>query len=256
MRLEDHLAGLSDAIDHLAARAEQAGLDAPVPTCPDWTVRDLVTHQGMVHRWATALVVGDDAVAADPAALEAAGLASTDPLSWFRMGGARLLQALEQAPADLDALVFLKNAPPARQFWARRQCHETTIHAADALSARTSRMPSAHLANLDAPLAADGIDELLTGFLPRSKSRLRSDDTVRIAVCPSDVEQAWLVTVSEGPPVSTRHTREDVELRDAEVTFSGTAAELYLGLWNRGDEITTNDADELARWRALARVQW
>ncbi|WP_425490128.1 maleylpyruvate isomerase N-terminal domain-containing protein [Nocardioides ginsengisegetis] len=23
----------------------------PVPTCPDWTVRHLVAHQGMVHRW-------------------------------------------------------------------------------------------------------------------------------------------------------------------------------------------------------------
>lgn len=29
-----------------------ADLEAAVPTCPGWTVRDLVRHQGEVHRWA------------------------------------------------------------------------------------------------------------------------------------------------------------------------------------------------------------
>src|SRR5690348_18262359 len=35
-----------------------AGLDpsAAVPTCPEWTVRDLVTHVGRGHRWATGIV--------------------------------------------------------------------------------------------------------------------------------------------------------------------------------------------------------
>ena len=27
-----------------------------MPTCPDWTVRDLVRHMGGVHRWATGFV--------------------------------------------------------------------------------------------------------------------------------------------------------------------------------------------------------
>src|SRR5207253_3038416 len=51
--------------DHIAAvRRESAavvtaarrGADAPVPSCPDWTVGDLVAHLGVAHRWATANV--------------------------------------------------------------------------------------------------------------------------------------------------------------------------------------------------------
>ncbi len=54
-----HLAGLSEAMRAFVRYADRAGLEAPVPTCPDWTVLDLVAHQGMVHRWAGALVRGE-----------------------------------------------------------------------------------------------------------------------------------------------------------------------------------------------------
>jgi len=254
MNRESHLAALADATDRLARDASAAGADAPVPTCPGWSVRDLLAHQGAVHRWALANVVGDRAGARGLEPFEAEGRADTDPVQWVRDGGAALLAALESAPADLDALVFLKNAPAAREFWTRRQCHETTIHAFDALSAQLGRMPSAHLSDIGAPLAADGIDELLTGFLPRAKYHLRSDEPTRIAVRPSDVDIAWIVEVSAEPLVSTRHTPRAGELDDAHVTFSGSATELYLGLWNRGDEFVSDDAAMLARWRELARV--
>ena len=43
----------------------------------------------------------------------------------------------------------------------------------------------------------------------------------------------------------------------ADATFSGTAAQLYLGLWNRGDEVTaTGRPDMLDRWRTVQRVRW
>ncbi|MFJ7770051.1 maleylpyruvate isomerase N-terminal domain-containing protein [Streptomyces sp. NPDC097107] len=40
----------------LASAAEAAGVDAKVPTCPGWQVRDLLRHTGMVHRWAAEIV--------------------------------------------------------------------------------------------------------------------------------------------------------------------------------------------------------
>lgn len=40
----------------LASAAATAGPDAPVPTCPDWVVRDLVQHLGGVQRWATSII--------------------------------------------------------------------------------------------------------------------------------------------------------------------------------------------------------
>src|ERR1700761_2848130 len=36
----------------LADAAERAGLEAGVPGCPAWQVRDLLRHQAYVHAWA------------------------------------------------------------------------------------------------------------------------------------------------------------------------------------------------------------
>ncbi|MCP4189359.1 MAG: hypothetical protein GY768_01890, partial [Planctomycetaceae bacterium] len=56
MKITEHI----DAIQHegqlLAAAATRTELDAPIPTCPDWRMRDLVRHVGGVHRWATGYV--------------------------------------------------------------------------------------------------------------------------------------------------------------------------------------------------------
>ena len=40
----------------LVESARRAGSDAAVPSCPEWTVADLLRHVGEVHRWATSIV--------------------------------------------------------------------------------------------------------------------------------------------------------------------------------------------------------
>ncbi len=62
----------------------------------------------MVHRWATDCVHGKRV---DPSTYETEGLESDDPVLWLRDGGLRLIEALKEAPADLEALVFLNDAP-------------------------------------------------------------------------------------------------------------------------------------------------
>ena len=42
--------GLARGAGGVRRPRRRAGLDAPVPTAPGWNVRDLVAHQGMVHR--------------------------------------------------------------------------------------------------------------------------------------------------------------------------------------------------------------
>ena len=86
--VDDYLACLDAAVDRMAVWSRAAGPDAPVPTCPGWTVRDLLAHQGMVHRWATAVVRGDDPARVDDAAVEAEGRAAADPVGWL-LDGAR-----------------------------------------------------------------------------------------------------------------------------------------------------------------------
>ncbi|MFF1649510.1 maleylpyruvate isomerase N-terminal domain-containing protein [Streptomyces sp. NPDC058240] len=53
MEITDHIKSLATEGQLLATAAQEAGTGAQVPTCPDWRVRDLLRHTGMVHRWAT-----------------------------------------------------------------------------------------------------------------------------------------------------------------------------------------------------------
>ncbi len=250
LSLDDHLTGLARAGAALRDAAAAAGLEAKVPTCPAWDVTQLVIHQGMVHRWAAANLRGESNHSTS--ASTAQGQAAADVLAWYSDGLTALIETVRATPDDAQAMVFLRDAPPPRRFWARRQCHETTIHSVDAISAVHGRLPTAAEAGLDPLLAADGIDELLTGFITRGEGKLHATDPYLILVQTSDTGHTWTVRVSDGPIETTvgQSARPDV-------VFSGTAGQLYLSLWNRADEITTDGRpDVLDQWRSLVRVRW
>ncbi|MFC7595617.1 maleylpyruvate isomerase N-terminal domain-containing protein [Terrabacter sp. GCM10028922] len=251
--LEELGDALGAASTVLRANAMAAGLDAPVPTCPDWTVLDLVAHQGMVHRWAASHLSG--APIEDTAALEQEGRDAPDVLGWFDEGATALLQAVVDAPDDLEAFVFLQDAPAARLFWTRRQCHETTIHAVDALSARLGRSARPDETWIRPEIAVDGIDELLVGFVTRSRRGASPGDDTSVLVRPDDVDVAWLVELATGRPIVTRRVRpESPEAGSADLTLTGEPVDLYLRLWSRR---RSEPADELERWwRDTISVTW
>jgi uncharacterized protein (TIGR03083 family) len=248
--VETHLAGIALATDRLATWADQAGHDAPVPTCPRWRVRDLVVHLGMVHRWAAAELRGDCGHRTGDSTAE--GRAAADLTGWLRDGAAGLRQTLLATPEDARAPVFLRDAPIPRRFWARRQAHETTVHAHDGLSAVLGRPLEADDTDLDPDFAVDGVDELLRGFLPRGTGRLRADRPFTIGVQATDRPAAWTVRVGPDAPVTAAGPAEDP---DALIT--GAAAELYLGLWNRTKDLPISGRAEVAeQWRRQVRVRW
>lgn len=249
LTLEDHLNALARSGAALRANAATAGLDAAVPTCPTWDVTDLVAHQGMVHRWAAAHLRGDSEH--DTAAWLAEGKAAADPLDWYSRGLTALIETLRATPDDARATVFLNDAPPPRRFWARRQAHETTIHSVDALSAAHGRWPTAADVDVDPALAADGIDELLTGFVTRGKGRLPAAEPYTLLVRAEDTGHAWTLRIGDGTIATTPG-----ETGAPDAVFSGTARQLYLSLWNRADEITTDDRGVLDQWRAGIRIRW
>lgn len=250
--LAAHLEGVRTAMVAMVRYADRAGLAASVPTTPDWTVRRLLAHQGMVHRWAAAVVTGAEQT---PDRWEREGQVSPDPFEWLRDGAIEVVSAISAAPEDLDALVFLADAPAPRRFWARRQCHETTIHAVDALAASLGRYPKAADATwISTEVALDGIDELLTGFLPRPVSWLRSDEGQCIAVRPEEGETGWLVELGPGPPVTTTFTGAGPEV---DIELAGSAVALYLTLWNRSDEASPSEGpDTWEGWRDSAQITW
>jgi uncharacterized protein (TIGR03083 family) len=250
LTLEQHLEALGRSGAALAEAAAAAGLDAKVPTCPTWDVTKLVTHPGMVHRWAAANLRGEDGH--DTAASVAEARAAASLLDWYAEGLAALVDTVRAAPEDAEAMVFLRDAPPPRRFWARRQAHETTIHGVDAVAARRRRWPAAADVDLDPALAADGIDELLMGFITRGRGGLHAAEPYTVLVRADDTGHAWTLRIGEGPIVTTPGGtgRPDAAI-------SGTAVQLYLSLWNRSDELTTEGRpDLLAEWRRQIRIRW
>lgn len=246
----DHLEALVRSGAALRDAAAAAGLDAKVPTCPAWDVTKLVAHQGMVHRWAAANLRGERDHRTSASQAEAR--AAADLLAWYSEGLAALVDTLYATAEDAEAIVFLNDAPPPRRFWARRQAHETTIHSVDAISAVLARWPKASEVHIDPALAVDGIDELLSGFITRGKGKLHSTEPYTILVKTDDTGHAWSLRISEGPTVTTSG-----EAERPEAVFSGTAVQLYLSLWNRADEMTTEGrSDVVDQWRSQVRVRW
>ncbi|MFF4835637.1 maleylpyruvate isomerase family mycothiol-dependent enzyme [Streptomyces sp. NPDC001315] len=152
-----------------------ADLSATVPTCPDWTLEQLVRHMGGALRWVELMVrtraqeeipeekvpghEGPDAEG-DPASLD----------TWLAETGDMIVDTLREAGPD--ATVWAWAGVLNAGFWARRMAHEITVHRADATLA-------AGLPYEVAPdVAADAIDEWLgiIEFVQRTAPERVADD--------------------------------------------------------------------------------
>lgn len=249
MRIDQHIAVLRRDGAELADVAQRAGLDAAVPTCPGWQIRDLLHHLSGVHRWAACHVATGRAMpftAAEEAEFFAI-VADDSLITWFRDGHRALVDTLTAADETTASCWTFLPAPSPLAFWARRQAHETAIHRADAQSA------IATVPRWDPDFAVDGIDELLNGFLARRPDRIVADPPVSIALCATDSDAAWTVAIDP----AGHHVVAGQ--RAATLTLTGPACELYLLLWNRsGVERLDVQGDLHAwdRWRTQASITW
>jgi uncharacterized protein (TIGR03083 family) len=255
MEIAQHVNALRREGEWLADAAERAGLDATVPPCAPWQVKDLLRHTGYVHRWAARHITErPDQIIDGPAEEEilSGGADDAGLLAWFRDGHAALAQTLATADPAVACATFMP-APSPLAFWARRQAHETAIHRADADSA-AGTMPE-----YEADFAADGIDELIMGFGRRRKYQPGSNaDRTRLRVLATDTGNAWLVEAHEGR-LQPRHDAGDQE--QAGCTVSGPASGLYLYLWNRvgaarAGVTVAGDPGLLSTWQSSVRVRW
>jgi uncharacterized protein (TIGR03083 family) len=257
MEIIEHIDALRRQGDLLAAAAERAGLDAPVPPCPSWQVKDLLRHTGYVHRWAARHITEcPDTVLDGPpeADILRGGAADPDLLAWFRAGHAALVETLSTADPGLVCATFIA-APSPLAFWARRQAHETAIHRADADSA------SGVWPEYEPGFAADGIDELVMGFGQRRKYRPSAGREGSMQVRITDTGEAWQVATEDGR-IQARRGRDGPDSgAPAECTVTGPASGLYLFLWNRSDAARagvtiSGDPGFFELWRSSVRVRW
>ena len=255
MEIAEHVNALRREGEWLADAAERAGLDATVPPCAPWQVKDLLRHTGYVHRWAARHITEcPDQIIDGPSEEEilSGGADDAGLLAWFRDGHAALAQTLATADPAVACATFMP-APSPLAFWARRQAHETAIHRADADSAAGATP------EYEADFAADGIDELIMGFGRRRKYQPGSTaDGTRLRVLATDTGDAWLVEAHEG----RLQPRRDADgLQEAGCTVSGPASGLYLYLWNRADAAragvtVAGDPGLLSAWQSSVRVRW
>lgn len=238
-----------------AAAAERGGLDIRIPSCPEWDMRDLVQHLGLIHLWAAAHVDQPHAEAGfgtdlDSLAIFWPDLAGSHPedgdlLDWYRKTNANLVRVLESAPPDQKCFTFLPTSSPLAM-WARRQASETAAHRFDAESA------VGVMSEFDPVFAADALDELLSGFAP-GRQALPIARVRTMYVHAVDTDDHWLLTL--GPEVTTMSRTNG----PGDLTLTGRAADLYLALWNRGDDSAISiigESDLLDVWHGNIQIRW
>jgi uncharacterized protein (TIGR03083 family) len=255
MDLNGYLGVIAPEALLFASAADEAGLDAPVPNCPGWTINDLVLHIGEVHRWATAAVASKATKLGEIPADSLGPLPEpADTTDWLRRGAVTLCDTLATADQSVEYAAFLTDPPtPRLLFWARRQALETSVHRADAESALGRCTSLAH------DTAVDGIDEFLTGFVPRSRTPLRCDELCRLHIAPDYTDQRWTVSISHEMPVTERSAGTGDGSTAVDCTVSGPASDLYLALWNRAplDSLTiTGDRDVIDLLRDNVNIRW
>lgn len=200
-----------------------------VPSCPDWTLRDLLEHVGRAHRWVELTVreradeeVPDDA-AHVPDYHPAPGPAALD--TWLEAGARRLADTLRAAGPDLPVWTWAR--PQHAGFWARRMTHETLVHRADA--ALAAQRPY----TTDPELAADTVDEWLD--LLTDPEQVAGDKELTelvgtgqtLHLHATDADAEWVIV--RGPDrleVRRAHEKCDVALR-------GTLTDVMLALMRR-----------------------
>jgi uncharacterized protein (TIGR03083 family) len=259
MEVSEHIAALEREGTLLADAARQAGLDAVVPSCPSWQVRDLLRHISYVHRWAAEYVTEQRRERMPDRPHEPEILAGEPPdaelLAWYRAGHVVLVKALTDADPSLQCYTFLP-APSPRAFWARRQAHETAIHRVDAELASGEPTP------FRPEFASDGIDELIMGFFGRDATEVseeqRRGGRMSLLVTAADTGSSWLIGLTSDGALAMDVQRGT---GSADCVLSGPAAGLYLLLWNRAEPdqagvAVGGDGSVLDAWRRSMRVTW
>ncbi|MFD9130443.1 maleylpyruvate isomerase family mycothiol-dependent enzyme [Kitasatospora sp. NPDC059571] len=142
-----------------AAVASAPGLDVQVPTCPDWTLYDLVQHLGEGRRrWAATVASGPDATARSAARSEPVAPREREALlAWMAASTQELLDELREAAPDRACFTGwgASQTPHTCGGVARHQLQEIAVHTYDAQATVGAPEP------LPVEIALDGVEEFL-----------------------------------------------------------------------------------------------
>ncbi|MGH9031285.1 MAG: maleylpyruvate isomerase family mycothiol-dependent enzyme [Acidimicrobiia bacterium] len=235
---DGYIATLRSDASAFAGAVRRVDMDAPVPSCPDWTARDLLVHMGAHHRWVRANLDRQPEDGMAPGGVSDPAPEGRAASAWVEEGAAELADRLDEAGPDRRCWTWVADLATTG-FWARRTANETAVHRWDMENA--AGIPG----SIDAALAVDGIAEQLAivqrGFVGPPPTG--AGETIHLHATDADGE--WLVRLdAEGMEVMPEHGKGDVALR-------GPASDLLLVVLGRlpasvGEVL--GDEQLLSRW--------
>ncbi|MFG1926998.1 maleylpyruvate isomerase family mycothiol-dependent enzyme [Cryptosporangium sp. NPDC048952] len=230
----DYAAALVDQDRQFADMLRGADLSAPVPTCPGWTLTQLLRHLGRGHRWAAQMIREHSTEPIDPRAVEGGKPPADDEgaLEWVAGGGQIVLDAV--AAADADTRVWTAVGPRPASWWIRRRLHESTVHRADAAIALGAPY------SLPADLAADGVTEWIELLVVEQQPL---PDGVSLHLHATDVDAEWTVRgTAAGLTFEPSHSKATAAVR-------GPATELLLAITRRRSDPSLELFGDDTVWR-------
>jgi uncharacterized protein (TIGR03083 family) len=219
------------AVDYGRIKAVVPGnLDRLVPTCPEWTVGDLVRHVATVYLHKVATMRGGTA----PSPWPPAGLNDEEPVALLDRAYAELIGEFgRRGPEEFSATWY--DPDQTVGFWIRRMAQETVIHRIDAELG--ADLPVAPVPD---DLAIDGIDELLKMFVAYDVKKWPDEFAETLAESPgrsytiSTDAVEWLVGTSPGSfSVGGGPDMTVAAFSSTDTTISGPPAALLRWVWNR-----------------------
>ncbi|WP_370617962.1 maleylpyruvate isomerase family mycothiol-dependent enzyme [Mumia sp. Pv 4-285] len=219
---ELYLAVLSAEVDRILQVSQD--LDASVPNCPGWTVRDLLDHVARVFRHKVESI----RTASEPP-WPITGLDSSDVRRLLADEAAVLIAELQQrGPRQIRHTWYPDDQ--SNGFWFRRMALEATVHRVDAEQAA-----GVSVQRVEHSVAEDGIDEFLSVLVggpwwdDEDETAHPVDAVVRIRAG----ARSWTVDLSRTQVVVTAGSDGTADL-----DLEGDPHDVYLWLWGRGDATT------------------
>ena len=238
MTPEDHLHHFDQEHERFVAACRRAGVAASVPSCPGWSVGDLLYHMYEVqygwHRVTAERRESFDGMNL-PARPDDESLVAL--LEGEHIGYAAMLRAFPPATP-----IFTWAGPQTFAWLARRMAQEIAVHRVDADLAAGEPTP------IDGTLASDGIDEFLEFFVNTANGTVGGSVHIHC----TDVAGEWTIREDGREFAVTReHAKGDAAIR-------GAASDVLLALWRRTRLSTVDvvgDGAVAARFVAASRLE-
>jgi uncharacterized protein (TIGR03083 family) len=211
------------------AAVSTAAADTAVPTCPGWTVPDLVRHLGTFYAWARSHVVRGVTSAPEQRLADAVPDVPAWPetIEWWTAEHASLVRRLDAVDPEMPAWNPMPQ-PKKAGYWFRRLAHDTAVHRWDAQFAVGAVEP------LEGKLATDGVSEVIDTMLPGGRRQGSTDRQGVVHLVAADVAQEWYVRL-RGPGIALLDTGTLLDTDDHHTMAQavGTASDLMLALYGR-----------------------